>query len=66
LARTAPEPPFSQTTQITDNVSKVLHKNTLRFGVDIRKVRYNALMFFQPTDDYGDFTFSPGLFTNHS
>jgi hypothetical protein len=57
---------ISQTTQFTDNFSHVVHNHTLRFGVDVRKVRYDALMFFQPSDDYGDFTFSPGLFTNYA
>jgi len=57
---------ISQTTQFTDNLSHNWGKHTLRFGVDVRRVRYNALMFFQPSDDYGDFTFSPGLFTNYA
>jgi hypothetical protein len=57
---------ISQNTQFTDNFSRIVHAHTLRFGVDVRRVRYNALMFFQPSDDFGDFTFSPGLFTNYS
>jgi hypothetical protein len=57
---------ISQTTQFTDNFSRVVRNHTLRFGADIRKVRYDALMFFQPSDDFGDFTFSPGLFTNYA
>ena len=44
----------------------IVDNHTLRFGVDVRKVSYNALMFFQPSDDFGDFTFSPGLFSNYS
>lgn len=57
---------ISQTKQFTDNLSHNWHNHTFRFGADIRRVRYNALMFFQPSDDYGDFTFSPGLFTNYA
>ncbi|HML16955.1 MAG TPA: carboxypeptidase regulatory-like domain-containing protein [Bryobacteraceae bacterium] len=57
---------ISQTMQFTDNFSHIVGRHTLRFGVDTRRVRYNALMFFQPSDDYGDFTFSPGLFTNYA
>lgn len=57
---------ISNTTEFTDNLTPILGKHSLRFGVDARRVRYNALMFFQPSDDYGDFTFSPGLFTNYS
>jgi Carboxypeptidase regulatory-like domain/TonB dependent receptor len=57
---------ISQNKQFTDNFTDIVKNHTLRFGVDIRRVSYNALMFFQPSDDYGDFTFSPGLFTNYS
>jgi hypothetical protein len=57
---------ISQNTQFTDNLTRVMHNHTVRFGIDVRRVRYDALMFFQPSDDYGDFTFSPGLFTNYS
>lgn len=57
---------ISNTTEITDNLTHIVGKHTFRFGVDARRVRYNALMFFQPSDDYGDFTFSPGTFTNYS
>ncbi len=59
-------PTLSKTLEFTDNFTRIVHKHTLRFGVDARRVLYNALMFFQPSDDYGDFTFSPGLFTNYS
>jgi len=57
---------ISDTTEITDNFTRIMGKHTFRFGVDARRVRYNALMFFQPSDDYGDFTFNPGTFTNYS
>jgi Carboxypeptidase regulatory-like domain len=57
---------ISRTMQFTDNFSRVVKRHTLRFGIDARRVRYDALMFFQPSDDYGDFTFSPGLFTNYA
>jgi len=57
---------LSQTTEVTDNLSWMHGKHSLKFGVDARHVRYNALMFFQPSDDYGDFIFQPGLFTNYA
>lgn len=57
---------ISQTAEFTDNLTWVLGKHSLKFGVDARHVRYNALMFFQPSDDYGDFTFSPNTFTNYA
>ncbi|HTW48439.1 MAG TPA: carboxypeptidase regulatory-like domain-containing protein [Acidobacteriaceae bacterium] len=57
---------ISQTMEFTDNLIWTLGKHSLKFGLDARHVRYNALMFFQPSDDYGDFIFQPGLFTNYA
>ena len=57
---------ISQTYQFTDNVTWTLGKHSLKFGLDARHVRYNALMFFQPSDDFGDFTLSPNTFTNYA
>jgi hypothetical protein len=56
---------ISQTMQLTDNVTHTRGGHTFKAGGDVRMMRYNALMFFQPSDDYGDFTFSPS-FTNYS
>jgi hypothetical protein len=57
---------ISETTEFTDNLTWMRGKHSLKFGADARRVRYNALMFFQPSDDYGDFIFYPGLFTNYA
>ena len=57
---------ISETTEFTDNLTWMHGKHSLKFGADARRVRYNALMFFQPSDDYGDFIFYPGLFTNYA
>jgi hypothetical protein len=51
--------------QFTDNITRIMGHHTLRFGVDVRRQRYNALMYYAPSDDYGDFTFS-GALTNYS
>ena len=56
---------ISENIQFTDNLTRILHKHTLRFGVDLRRELYNALMFYAPSDDYGDFTFN-GSLTNYS
>ena len=56
---------ISGNTQFTDNLTRIVGKHTLRFGVDVRRQRYNALMYYAPSDDYGDFTFS-GSLTNYS
>src|SRR6204780_3376963 len=47
----------SKTLELTDNLTRQMGKHTLRFGVDIRKVNYQDLMYFSPSDDYGLFTF---------
>ena len=57
---------ISQTLELTDNLIWTVGRHSLKFGVDARHVRYDALMFFQPSDDYGDFIFQPGLFTNYA
>ena len=56
---------ISGTAQLTDNLTRIKGNHTFRFGVDIRRQRYNALMYFAPSDEYGDFTFS-GSLTNYS
>ena len=58
-------PTISGNTQFTDNLTYIRGKHTLRFGVDARREHYNALMYFAPSDDYGQFTFS-GSLTNYS
>jgi len=57
---------ISKNMQFTDNFTYIKGNHTLRFGVDARRVSYSGVMFFEPSDDYGDFTFSPGQFTNYS
>ncbi|MGA2075971.1 MAG: carboxypeptidase regulatory-like domain-containing protein [Terriglobia bacterium] len=54
-------PTISGNTQFTDNVTKILGKHTLRFGLDVRRERFNALMYYLPSDDFGSFTFSGSL-----
>ena len=56
---------ISQNMQFTDNLTKVIGKHTLRFGFDARREHFNAEMYFAPSDDFGQFTFS-GSWTNYS
>jgi hypothetical protein len=56
---------ISGNVQFTDNLTKIVGKHTLRFGIDARREHFNSLMYFAPSDDYGDFTFS-GSLTNYS
>jgi len=51
--------------QFTDNITKTIGKHTMRFGMDARREHFNSLMYFAPSDDYGDFTFS-GTQTGYS
>ncbi len=56
---------ISGTVELTDNLTRIQGRHTFRIGLDIRRQRYNALMYFSPSDDYGNFTFSGNL-TNYS
>ncbi|HTX77154.1 MAG TPA: carboxypeptidase regulatory-like domain-containing protein, partial [Terracidiphilus sp.] len=56
---------ISGNVQFTDNLTKVIGKHTLRFGFDARREHFNSLMYFAPSDDFGQFTFS-GSWTNYS
>ncbi len=56
---------ISSNIQFTDNLTRILHKHSLRFGLDVRRQFYSALMFYAPSDDYGDFAFN-GSITNYS
>jgi Carboxypeptidase regulatory-like domain len=56
---------ISGNTQFTDNVTKVIGKHTIRFGLDARREHFNAVMYYAPSDDFGQFTFS-GSSTNYS
>ncbi len=58
----------SKTTQVSDNVSYVLGKHTLKAGFDLRRLRYFDLESFAPeyaSDDFGNFNFQP-TFTNNA
>jgi hypothetical protein len=55
----------SRTYQFTDNVSLHVHQHALRFGIDTRRLSYGAPLYFQPSDDYGQFSFT-GALTNYS
>jgi len=56
---------ISGNVQFTDNVTEVVGKHTLRFGLDARREHFNSLMYFAPSDDFGQFTFS-GSLTSYS
>jgi Carboxypeptidase regulatory-like domain len=56
---------ISGNVQFTDNVTKTIGKHTMRFGIDARRQHFNSLMYFLPSDDYGNFGFS-GTLTNYS
>jgi hypothetical protein len=58
-------PTISGNMQFTDNVTKVVGRHTLRFGFDARREHFNSEMYYAPSDDFGQFTFS-GSWTNYS
>jgi len=56
---------ISRTYQFTDNVARVIRTHALRFGLDVRRVLYNAPLYYAPSDDYGSFQFT-GALTQYS
>lgn len=56
----------SQTIQFTDNLSWVKGKHTMKFGIDLRKVRYTDLESFGGSNDFGAFTFNAGTFSGNA
>ncbi len=56
----------SQTIQFTDNLSWVKGKHTMKFGVDLRKVRYTDLESFGGSNDFGAFTFNANTFSGNA
>jgi Carboxypeptidase regulatory-like domain len=56
----------SQTVQIADNLSWIKGRHTMKFGVDVRRVRYQDLESFGGADDFGSFTFDQGIFTGNA
>src|SRR5271170_3512303 len=49
----------SKTTQFTDNLTWTRGKHTFKTGIDVCRVRYADIETFQPSDDFGQFTFLP-------
>jgi len=56
----------SQTIQFADNLTWIKGHHTLKFGVDVRHVRYQDLESFGGADDFGAFTFNQGIFTGNA
>jgi hypothetical protein len=56
---------ISSNYQFTDNLTRIIHKHSFRFGLDARRQFYSAPMFYAPSDDYGEFTFN-GSITKYS
>jgi TonB dependent receptor len=56
----------SQTIQFADNLSWVKGRHTMKFGVDVRRVRYQDLESFGGADDFGAFKFDQGIFTGNA
>jgi outer membrane receptor protein involved in Fe transport len=59
-------PTNSSTNQAADNITYSRGKHTLRAGVDLRCVQFAFPQVETPSDDYGLFTFSQGVFTGNA
>jgi hypothetical protein len=56
----------SQTIQFADNLTWIKGRHTMKFGADVRRVRYQDLESFGGADDFGAFTFDQGIFTGNA
>ncbi len=56
----------SQTIQFADNLSWIKGSHTMKFGADVRRVRYTDLESFGGSDDFGAFTFNAGTFSGNA
>jgi hypothetical protein len=56
----------SQTLQFTDNLSWVKGNHTVKFGVDVRRVRHTDLESFGGSNDFGAFTFNAATFSGNA
>src|SRR5580704_1947550 len=56
----------SQTIQFADNLTWIKGRHTMKFGADLRRVRYQDLESFGGADDFGAFTFDQGVFTGNA
>jgi hypothetical protein len=56
----------SETIQFADNFTWIQGRHTMKYGVDVRRVRYQDLESFGGADDFGDFTFDQGIFTGNA
>ena len=56
----------SQTIQFADNLTWIKGHHTLKYGMDVRHVRYQDLESFGGADDFGAFTFNQGIFTGNA
>src|SRR5260370_6242763 len=55
----------SPTIQFADNFTCIKSRHTMKFGVDVRRVRYQDLESFGGADAFGAFTFNKGIFTGN-
>jgi hypothetical protein len=56
----------SQTLQFADNLSWIKGNHTIKFGVDLRRVRYTDLESFGGSNDFGAFTFNAATFSGNA
>jgi hypothetical protein len=56
----------SNTMEFNDNLSYTRGSHTIKAGANVRRVRYFDIETFQPSDDFGQFTFNQSVFTGNA
>ncbi len=59
-------PTRSENYQFVDNVSWNKGRHAMKFGFDIRQLRYEAVLHYSSSDDFGGFTFTSGAFSGNA
>ncbi len=66
VGRSKDSPTRSRSYQFTDNVSWIKGRHAFKFGADIRRMSYDDGLYFNGSDDFGNFEFQGGAFSGNA
>jgi len=66
VGRSKDSPTRSRAYQFSDNLSWIRGRHAFKFGADIRKLTYDDGLYFNGSDDFGNFQFQQGAFSGNA
>jgi hypothetical protein len=66
VGRSKDSPVRSRSYQFSNNLSWIKGRHSLKFGGDVRKLAYLDGLYFNGSDDFGNFTFQQGAFSGNA